>query len=266
MTKVCLAALGIKDTMQLAQKIGVEDVLISFFGLKDKDFKTNVLEKFPFVFLDSGGYSLRVSKKKISVPEYLKDYINFIKENNIQYYANVDMATTEETLRNQRIMEEAGLKPIPVYHWNEFRDGNRKLMDDYCEKYDYVAIGGVAKVVKSRKDATKYLNFCFKTAKKHKTKLHGFGITADIMLKRYNFYSVDSTSWMVGNKYGHVFYFANGKMKMYSKKNFFEKFNKFNHLKKNINEWNIIQWKNYTDYLKEFWKGRNYWERNNWEA
>ena len=77
------------------------------------------------VFLDSGAFSAWTRGVEIDIQKY----IEFIKQNQdvITVYANLDvispgrfsMGTKESaelTLRNQKIMEQAGLSPLPVFH------------------------------------------------------------------------------------------------------------------------------------------------------
>lgn len=226
------------------KKIKVKNHLISFFYTKNLKKYYELCGYKPDIFLDSGGYSVRVSNKKINLNTYLMEYIKFIKENNIKTYANLDMDTYEETIMNQKIMEDSGLNPIPVYHFSEFKDKKyREVMIQYCKKYPYVAIGGVAGTVKNSRHLHLYLSYCFKIAKKYNTKIHGFGITDPKLLSKYNFYSIDSTSWHSGSRYGLIYHFNNNKIKLTNLKTKFTN--------KQLDLWNLVQWNKYADYLEE---------------
>ena len=78
-----------------------------------------------------------------------------------------------------------------------------------CEEYDYVAIGGI---VTQEIKRTQYDVFysLLKIAKDNKCKVHGLGFTNLKGMEKYKFHSVDSTSWLSGNKFGAVYLF-NGK-------------------------------------------------------
>ena len=70
------------------------------------------------LFLDSGAFSAMTQGVKIDIYEY----IDFIKEHEdvLEVYANLDViGSAEGTWKNQMIMEEAGLKPLPVFHYGE---------------------------------------------------------------------------------------------------------------------------------------------------
>jgi hypothetical protein len=146
------------------------------------------------LFLDSGAFSVENS----GVPIDIQEYIAYLQDNkeHIDIYANLDVIdNVEETLKNQKIMEKAGLKPLPCFHMDE----DFKYLRDYVEKYPYIALGGM--VGQDKKEIIPWLDKCFKIIcdknGKPRIKVHGFGIGDVELLWRYPFfYSVDSTSWL----------------------------------------------------------------------
>lgn len=154
------------------------------------------------VFLDSGAYSATVYGTVLDVYEY----IDYIKQNqdNIHIYANLDVIDSEEkTWKNQRIMEAAGLKPLPVYHVNNDLKYLRR-----CMEYNYFAIGGMAKA-----NATSlqyqideiFTIICPESNDYYPThKLHGFSLTTPRLMSAYPWYSVDSSSWAKYGLYGMI--------------------------------------------------------------
>lgn len=162
------------------------------------------------LFLDSGAFSAKSQGVKINV----KDYISFIKENekHIDVYANLDViGNPRATLRNQRIMEDAGLNPIPVFHFGEDEEKYLKLL---IEKYNYIAIGGMVKSgnLISFLDRV-FSNYICNKKGIPKVKVHGFGLTSLKLMLRYPWYSVDSTSWVVTGRMGSIYIprYKNGK-------------------------------------------------------
>jgi len=159
------------------------------------------------LFLDSGAFSAWTQNIKINVD----DYISFIKEHEdvIDVYANLDVIDSpKKTWENQMIMERAGLNPLPVYH-TPFE--SPKWLQRYLNQgYDYIALGGMAGGIISKKQIIKQLDFVFSNLLCNEkgiplVKVHGFGLTAlDIML-RYPWYSVDSTSWVITGRMGSVY-------------------------------------------------------------
>jgi hypothetical protein len=152
------------------------------------------------VFLDSGAFSVGSGKAKVT----LDSYIDFIKkhEQYIEVYANLDViGDAEKTLGNQKYMEDKGLRPLPTFHINE----PFKYLEYYLENYDYIALGGVAKVRNRRK----WLDYVFTNYLTDKggrplVKVHGFGVTEVSLIARYPWFSVDSISWRLIAAYGNV--------------------------------------------------------------
>lgn len=154
------------------------------------------------LFLDSGAFSAWTQKTEINI----QDYIQFIKDNQqyITIYANLDViGSAEGTWENQQIMEDAGLKPLPVYHFKE----DPKWLKRYLKKgYDYIALGGLVKAG----DIIPFLNDTFSKYLCDDQgmpiiKVHGFGLTSIPIMLKYPWYSVDSTSWVVTGRMGSIF-------------------------------------------------------------
>jgi hypothetical protein len=155
----------------------------------------------PDVFADSGAFSAYSSGATITVDEYVawihrwRDWLTV--------YANLDVIGDHAaSMRNLRELERCGLSPLPVFHTHTDDMG---VLEDLCEEYDYVAIGGM--VGYSARAIFPWLVRCHKVARKHGTALHGFGLTSTIALSDLPWYSVDSTSWLRGIRFGEVYLF-----------------------------------------------------------
>jgi len=163
------------------------------------------------LFLDSGAYSAWSKGVEINLDEY----IGFIKqhEQSIEVYANLDVISNEETgneksarqtWQNQKAMEEAGLDPLPVFHYGE----PLKYLKRYIKQYDYISLGGMVPVSNGQ-----LISWLDKLFTKHLTdeqgmplvKIHGFGLTSLQLMMRYPWYSVDSTSWVITGRTGQIF-------------------------------------------------------------
>lgn len=146
--------------------------------------------------LDSGAFTFMNSHKNVSLNElqtYIEAYIAYINENNIKYFfeLDIDVIVGYKKVKEIRdyIEQKTGKRSIPVWHLN-------RGLEDYietCKKYNYIAIGGLAFKEIQRKDWHK-LNKFIKIAHNYNTKVHGLGFTP-IDLHKYNFDTVDSTSW-----------------------------------------------------------------------
>lgn len=209
---------------ELALRAGYKNILLSYYAsFYPKNVLTqahNNLSNFT-IFLDSGGYTARVKGIDINMAQYCA----FAKQHGNMFHAmaNLDVHDLPTQFNNQAMLEATGhyQKALPVYHLTEFINPDPKvkgLLEEYCKKHEYVALGGTAGVITNRDYFKKYLNFCFQVGMKYKTKFHGFGMTATYLLERYPFYSVDSTSWQAGARYGQKLTFKGGKLSMVGKR------------------------------------------------
>ena len=154
------------------------------------------------LFLDSGAFSAKTQQVEINIQEY----IAFIKkhEHLLEVYANLDViGSAEGTWENQKIMEAAGLNPLPVFHYGE----DMKWLQRYLKKgYPYIALGGMVKTPRLIQwlDGV-WDNFLTDDSGMPVCKVHGFGLTSLTLMMRYPWYSVDSTSWVVTGRMGSVY-------------------------------------------------------------
>ena len=156
----------------------------------------------PKILLDSGAFSVLKKKGKIDIYEY----IDFIKkwEQYLDGYIVLDVINdAESTWVNQKIMEDAGLKPIPVYHQTT---PIRYLYK--CMEYEWFGLGGIGGKGYSFKEIIEAHDKCWNLICDNngypRNKVHGFGITSPKVMLRYSYWSVDSISWVINSRYGHV--------------------------------------------------------------
>lgn len=170
-------------------------VLTSYVEVKNKnDKKMDYIKKCPCnVFLDSGAFSLFTGKAKISIYDY-KDFL-LKHKNKFSLYANLDIiGNAEKTKENQNILEREGLNPLPTFHYGT----NYEILKELASKYDYIGLGGLVPLAfRKRKILHQHLSKCFSIIGST-VKTHGWGMTSVDVLKKYPFYSVDSTSWLFG--------------------------------------------------------------------
>ncbi len=153
-------------------------------------------------FLDSGCFSADSQGKPISLDEYMQ--FIFDNEEHIGIYPCLDVIGNEtETWKNQKIMEDAGLNPMPVFHVED----NIKYLHQ-CLEYDYFCLGGMAGGA-STKSRQHFLNKCFDIIcntpdRTPKCKVHGFGLASPSLMTAYPFYSIDTSSWVAYARYGII--------------------------------------------------------------
>ena len=154
------------------------------------------------LLLDSGAFSAKTQKKELNIDEY----IDYIKENEgiFTRYFNLDViGDGAKSYQNFLYMRKRGLDPIPVWH----AETEPRYLLFYLERCDYVAIGAIS--VMSNERTMKSLNdiwWKYLTDKEGYPvcKVHGFGLTSILIMRRYPWYSVDSTSWVQFGRYGVV--------------------------------------------------------------
>lgn len=168
------------------------------------------------IFLDSGAFSAFTKGVTIDIDEY----IAFIKQHKkyLDVYSVLDViGDAEATYQNQLYMESKGVSPLPCFHYGE----DVKYLKRYVEKYSYIAFGGMVPISTPRLvdwlDKL-FSNFICDSDGFPKVKVHGFGMTSFRLMRRYPWYSVDSTSWIHAGAFGSVYVprLENGKY-IYSK-------------------------------------------------
>jgi len=200
--KLYLASIPYTAKVLLANTGRPYNFLFSFYHFINEDIAELQQTYFPEgfrLFADSGAFSAWTLGLEIDIDAYiawLHKWNRFF-----DCYANLDVrGDLKGTKENQRILEEAGLEPLPVYHAGE----PFAYFEELIEKYDYIALGGVAGKHLRGTSLMRWLIRCFRAVEGKPVALHGFGMTAWTLLKSFPWYSVDSTSWATGNRYGTV--------------------------------------------------------------
>ena len=172
--------------------------LLSFHYYRDTDLDKLVaaFPTRPQVFADSGAFSAM----SVGADVQLDEYVGWLRrwEHLIDTYVSLDVIRDPDaTAANQARMEDEGLRPVPVFHtgspWSE--------LERLCEAYPYVALGGMV----GAGSATVVLRWCvqaFRIARQTGTVFHGFGQTTLKVLRDLPWYSVDSSAWGAGHRYG----------------------------------------------------------------
>lgn len=152
------------------------------------------------IIMDSGAYSAFTQKKEIKV----MDYVAFIRKNKkyFEAYINLDViGNAEASWENQKIMEAEGLAPMPVFHYGEDWSYLER-----CLQYDYFGLGGIANAGSNVR--IPFLSECFERTCDDKgmprSKVHGLGMTSFTLMRKFPFYSVDSSSWLMTGAMGSI--------------------------------------------------------------
>lgn len=156
--------------------------------------------------LDSGAFTFMQGKRNPDWNKYVDDYAEFINKNDIQLFFELDIDNIvgfDSVLDIRKQLEKkTGKKPIAVWHKSRGFEQFKRDANDY----PYVAIGGI--VTKEIKPA-EYDAFIplIQIAHQSGAKIHGLGFTRLKELQKYHFDSVDSTTWVTGNRFGKIYYF-----------------------------------------------------------
>lgn len=164
----------------------------------DKLIGSRFKQPFPEVFADSGAYSAFTQGAEIDIDHYA----NWLERwsHYFTVYANLDVVGDREaSMRNQKILEDRGLTPIPVFHTGT----DWSVLEQLVEQYEYIGLGRMVPFMGATKKLMPWLIRAFKIAG-DKAVFHGFGSTNWTVVKSLPWYSVDSSSWGQGYRYGAV--------------------------------------------------------------
>ena len=225
------------------------NVLESFYTIQP--WQTPLIPQFNDFLLDSGAFTLLGAKKgeKIDFDEYADRYAQFIAENHVTKYFELDLdgivgLDGTERLR-ERIEKITGIPSIPVWH----RNRGKQYFIDMCQQYPYVALGGLALREIPMSKFEPMFPWFINTAHKYGAKIHGLGFTNVNKLPKYHFDSVDSTTWNNGGRFGELDEYAHGTILIHRSVHNGEK---YRHLKdpQAVNVHNLHEWIKFIKYAK----------------
>ena len=187
----------------------VPNELESYHYIKGQRFVDTIREQGAKVFLDSGAFSAHSLGVSIDIDAYC-DYVirnrDILRVEGGAIMASVldGIGDALKTYQNQLYMESKGAKPLPCFHFGE----DPRYLEWYVANYSYITIGGL--VGKAQRDQEVWLdriwnNYMVDGSGRAKLKVHAFGMTAPSLMKRYPWYSVDSSSWIQAASFGSIF-------------------------------------------------------------
>ena len=204
--------------LDILYNLGIRNFLMSYEYLKGKGY--GQIKKYPdmHLFIDSGAYtyitnpefeSYTVEQWEQQIHEYLawarkhKDQIFAIADLDLQYLVGNEKVYEWRKKYFEPFMLETGIPVCFIYH-----EEGLDYWEYMCQRYPYV---GISLNVDGNVDETELRNK-FKIAEKHNTLIQGMASTRTGMLTQYPFYTVDSTTWNVGLKYGEISVWTGSKM------------------------------------------------------
>lgn len=180
--------------------ISAPNVLESYHYIHKQTFVDDIRRQGRQVFLDSGAFSAW----NIGKPVDINAYISYVQRNadilrvddGVPMFSVLDgIGDPKLTWENQAYMESKGVKPLPCFHFGE----DPAYLEWYIRHYPYITIGGMVgqhpaalidwlDVIWSR--------YLLGADGRPRLKVHAFGITSIPIMKRYPWYSVDSSRWL----------------------------------------------------------------------
>lgn len=183
-------------------------ILESFLQVNEKTVK--FLPLYKSYMLDSGAFSMLTGKVgQKDLKQYVNAFADYIIEYKVDKYFELDIdpfiGYSEVRKIRDYLHKKTGVRPIPVWHKSRGIEDFKQM----CKDYPYVAIGGYVSK-EFGKDDIQHFPKLIRYAHQQGAKIHGLGFTALKWLPICHFDSVDSTAWLSGNRFGHVYKF-NGK-------------------------------------------------------
>lgn len=222
--------------------------LASYYKIRNKELPH--LDKYKDFILDSGIFSYLNSQasqaSQTDWDRYCHEYGDFVKARKVKNYVEIDVdrmigLKEVERIRN-KLHKIVGWKSIPVWHMNRGYDKWLEL----CRDYDYICFGAFLTDGLSRKKYSSIEKF-IRDARKENCKVHGLGFTPMKWLRKLKFYSVDSTTWTAGNRFGGAIHLMKGnEIKIINKPQGQKIINHYAVSKNNFYEW--IKFQRYAEH------------------
>jgi hypothetical protein len=161
----------------------------------------------PDIFADSGAFSAWTQGTPIDLEEYAAWVHRW--EKYLSVYCNLDVIDDPKGSKaNLRALESMGLSPLPVWHIRSDWSALHNILDEYS----YMAVGGM--VGTPWRKLMPRLVKAMKFAGAAGVAVHGLGLTSLVPTTRLPFFSVDSSSWGSGFRYGNVLVWSQRKQEM----------------------------------------------------
>lgn len=221
-----------KTYLEGCYDMGVRNFLMSYHYIKGRSLKQVLDGKEGIkLFIDSGAYTYTMDSdfKDKSIEEWEEHIVKYLKwaEKNRDYIFTIAGLDIEFLVGCEKVQEfnrkyfepfmlRTGIPVCFVWH-AEFKD--EVSWDFYCKRYPYVGLTAV-NTQGADQGGLDYFKDKMRVAEKYNTLVHGMGMTRTSMLPYLPFYSVDSTSWKVGMRYGLTSVWDGKKVRQYKKDEF----------------------------------------------
>lgn len=196
---------GAKIPLHYPNNASRVNLLESFYYIKQ--WQIDLIPQFKSFILDSGAFTfMQGNSTGVDFDDYTRKYAAFVNKYGIELFFELDIDGVVEWDKYcdlRKLLEDlTGKDPIPVMH----RERGKDYYLDLVQNHKYVAVGGIA-AGHVRRTEYDYLSWFITEAHKAGAKIHGLGFTNLKWLERLRWDSVDSSSWLYGNRSGVVYQF-----------------------------------------------------------
>lgn len=264
--------------------MGIRNFLMSYEYLRTKGAKQ--LKKYSdmHLFIDSGAYTYMSDPKYMDFTEeqweeQIKSYLNWAEKHKDSIFGMAELDLQNllgyDTIDRWRkkyfepFMLRTGIPVCFVYH-----DEGKDVWEKMCQRYPYVGFSAVSDEDKVF-DLSEFKEM-LKIAEKYNSLVHGFGMTRTSLLPELPYYTVDSTSWKSGFRYGQLAVWNGKKVQMFKKEDWETKAFKYLDSYKDISlnkellydyyepevlRANVYAYKKAEEFIIERLKPLTYWKR-----
>lgn len=210
--------------------MGVRNFLLSFHYIQNRKLSMHQMYEGRGIkfFIDSGAHTYQNDPKYADYDvnyweDHLQKYLKWAEKNREYIFAiaNFDfenMVGAEKVNEWNRkyfepFMLRTGIPVCFVWHQNSYY-----TWEQYCQRYPYIGFSSV-NTEGTDIEFTEYVDK-LRIAEKHNSLVHGFGMTRTSILPKLPFYTVDSTSWKSGFRYGQIAIWNGKKVQLKGKEDF----------------------------------------------
>lgn len=167
------------------------------------------------VIFDSGGFQMmtKVKTKRVVKPETYALWLELTLRDypNIKYLCLDIPGDNAITMNNLAYLESCGLSPIPIWHSSN-SEVYDVYLDYYCNRYDYLAIGGIANM--NTRYIYRLVEYLMQRYPHMKLHLLGVGLGISRICQIYRPYSADASSWLAPARWGSELIFDGKRIRL----------------------------------------------------
>lgn len=197
-------------------------VLESFYYVRRNKYFPLLYTQGADLMLDSGAFSVLDNGMRVeSWDIYIEEYAQFVNRYNISKFIELDIESVVGMKEMERLRDKleqmTNKQCIPVWH----RWRGLDYFKTMCDRYPYVCFGGLMSDGVSLQKLEQVFPWFINEAHKRGAKIHCLGYSpTDLAKKPFRFDSVDSSSWVAGNRFGHIYKFneSSGVMEKFDRK------------------------------------------------